>query len=182
MNFSILLILSGVVLILLILLFLKYFALSFIQEVTEESESSEDFSASFINISTSINNIFSGLLSIFSRLCICVFKFKTGKLEIDSSCVGRLNIWVIPENVANPAFTPATSGVNYEADGYQIGGQIFKIDGSTCVKIKCTATGHTVHTCVNLIALGLGKGPPTRVPRGTFGNQPPAGTPASPVV
>lgn len=116
------------------------------------------------------------------RVCVCVFKANVGKLEIDSSCVGSLALWVIPESAGNPAFTPATAGTGYWADGFKIGSQIYKIDGSTCVTLSCSGGSVQANTCVNTIALLMGKRAPYPVPSGTFANEPPPGTPAAPVI
>lgn len=105
------------------------------------------------------------------RPCICVFKFKIGRLTVDPSCRGTLRIWLIDEGAA-AALQPVVTGQTYNADGFKIGGRTWKIDGSTCVTIKCTPQGVFAETCVNLIALGLGKGPPRVVPAGTFGGPP----------
>ena len=57
-------------------------------------------------------------------------------------------------------------------DGFVIGGTTYKVDGSTCVKIKCAVNYYSIETCVNLIASGIGKQPPYIVPPGEFGGPP----------
>ena len=116
------------------------------------------------------------------RLCICRFKGRIGILKIDCSCRGKLKIWVIPEKSGQAAFTPAKCGTKYKADGFKIGTKIWKIDGSTCVKIYCSGHKVTFETCINCIALCLGKKATYIVPSGTFTNEPPADKPAEPVI
>jgi len=114
-------------------------------------------------------------------LCQCMFKGNIGELRVDCSCRGVLSMWVIPESVGNPAFTPVQCGTWYQADGYVIGGTIHKIDGSTCIELSCSGGSVNSYCCVNIIAACLGKKCPYTVPPGTFGNEPPPGVPAQPV-
>lgn len=113
--------------------------------------------------------------------CVCAFKGRTGKLFIACSCKG-LPMWVISEEGHVKAFTPKC-GEWYDADGFVLYGQVFKIDGSTCVTLRCTSSqvgGITIvvpsssECCVNTLAACLGKKCPYPVPTGTFGNEPPA--------
>ena len=115
-------------------------------------------------------------------LCICVFKGRIGKLTIDPSCRGCLSIWIIPEEVTDPAFTAPSADTSYSVDGFKIGNTIYKVDGSTCVEISCDSECQPIiWTCVNNLAWLLGKKAAYPVPAGTFGNEPPANTPAQPV-
>jgi len=111
------------------------------------------------------------------ELCFCPFKLNTGKLFIDCSCQG-VPMWLIPED-GTPAFTPKC-GQWYDADGFYVLGQLYKIDGSTCVNIDCN-TSNLFTCCVNFLAACLLKTCAYPVPSGTFGNEPPPGTPPSPI-
>ncbi len=122
------------------------------------------------------------LASPSPRVCVCLFKFNVGKLEIDSSCIGNLALWIIPESSSDPAFTPAKSGTAYWADGFKIGSQVYKIDGSTCVTFSCSGSSVSTDTCVNNIAILRGKRAPYPVPTGTFSNEPPPGSTAKFVI
>ena len=114
-------------------------------------------------------------------LCIYPFKGSAGSLKFDMSCRAKLDVWVIPEEANDPAFTPAEIETEYTADGFKIGDKVFKIDGSTCVTVIYSANGIAFDTSVNLLALTLGKGPPHIVPVGTFANEPSIGNPAHPL-
>ena len=103
-------------------------------------------------------------------LCQCCFKFGRGKLFIDNSCKGLLRIWIIDE-YSNPAYG-GLAGKWLLVDGFVIGGTTYKVDGSTCVKIKCAVNYYSMETCVNHIASGIGKQPPYIVPPGEFGGPP----------
>ena len=87
-------------------------------------------------------------------------------------------MWVIPESSTVAAWTPPTAGVWYSADGFKIGGTIYKVDGSTCVTISCANGRWSTSTCVNLLAGLGGKGPPRAVGAGTFTNEPRPWVPA----
>jgi len=103
-------------------------------------------------------------------LCACRFKGSTGLLTIDSSCSGKISMWVIDEN-GGPAFGPST-GKPYKADGFHLDGDLYKIDGSTCVTIYCNSTGVShLGVCVNL-AVCIIKDGVSKVPDGTFGSPP----------
>jgi len=71
--------------------------------------------------------------------------------------------WVDNSSQINPR--PAAYTVKHIQKGY-------KVDGSTCVKIKCAVNYYSIETCVNLIASGIGKQPPYIVPPGEFGGPP----------
>ena len=79
-------------------------------------------------------------------------------------------IWIIDE-YSNPAYG-GLAGKWLLVDGFVIGGTTYKVDGSTCVKIKCAVNYYSIETCVNLIASGIGKQPPYIVPPGEFGGPP----------
>ena len=103
--------------------------------------------------------------------CICLFKFNVGKLTVNSNCKGKLRIWVIDEETAPAA--GAVGGRTVSADGFVLDGETYKIDGSTCVEINCSAGGGSIDTCVNWLAcLVHGSKPPYIVPPGTFGGPP----------
>ena len=86
-----------------------------------------------------------------NRPCICCFKLNTGLLTVDSSCRGKLRLFVIDEENAAPR--GATSGTATEADGFVIDGITYKIHGSTCVTLSCQQRAEgiaiTMETCVN---------------------------------
>lgn len=114
--------------------------------------------------------------------CICVFTGNKGRLKIDKSCKGVLDIWIIPEKGSDPAFSPAIADTLYWADGFKIGGQIYKIDGSTSTTLICSDGKVYMNSCVNLLgALAGNRIPPYPVSSGTFINEPPIGKPAKPV-
>ena len=110
--------------------------------------------------------------------CFCLFKGNIGKLTVDPSCLGVLAIWVIDEGNAPAA--GATTGITVSADGYVLNGTMYKIDGSTCVTLKCDENGVIEETCVNFIASWCyGKKPPYAVPPGSLGvppKEPPLGS------
>jgi len=110
--------------------------------------------------------------------CICVFKGNIGRLTVKGSCRGVLSMWVIDEYAAPAA--GATAGVTVSADGFVIGGDTYKIDGSTCVEIDCNGSTVTITCCVNLIARCLGKRCPYVVSPGSFGGPPKEPPPGSP--
>lgn len=115
-------------------------------------------------------------LTPLSGDCTCVWKFNIGELTFDSSCRGKVAMWVIPEWDwwSGDAFTPATAGVTYYADGYKHRDQIYKISGSTCITISASSSSYSVFACINNLARDLGYGPPQAVGPNTFKNEPPA--------
>ncbi|AKT41262.1 hypothetical protein [Chondromyces crocatus] len=110
-------------------------------------------------------------------LCACPFLENIGKLTYDGSCIGRHAAWVIPENGSYP-FTPAKAGITYEADGFKVGTQIYKVDGSTCNRILCSSSTWRFESCVNIFGMFWQTKPPYPVPNGTFPREPPLGFPA----
>lgn len=109
--------------------------------------------------------------------CTCIWKFNVGELIFDNSCRGKVAMWVIPEFDwwHGDAFTPASAGITYLADGYKYRDQIYKISGSTCITISASSSRpYEVYTCINNLARDLGYGPPYPVPAHSFENEPPA--------
>jgi RHS repeat-associated protein len=102
--------------------------------------------------------------------CVCVFKGNIGQLTIAGNCKGKLPIWIIDEK-GGPA-AGAVGGTTVSADGFVLGGILYKIDGSVCVEIDCSGSGFAMSTCVNNIAYFLGKKEPYQVDWGTFGGPP----------
>ncbi len=111
-------------------------------------------------------------------LCICLWAGNVGKLTVDATCKGKVALWTLPEYNCAPAFTPATAGVTYDEDGFKIGTQIYKVDGSTCNRMMCSGQSVWVDSCVNSAAALLGKKAPYPVSNGTFCNEPPVGVAA----
>eukprot|EP01084_Bolivina_argentea_P027973 52019_1 len=113
----------------------------------------------------------------FTSICQCSmnpFNANKGLLWINENCIGKLAIWLIPEEASDPAFDQVSAGQWHPADGFKWGLSTYKIDGSTCAQINCTIS-HMPHiySCVNLIALAMGKKAPYIVPYNTFQNHPP---------
>jgi len=103
--------------------------------------------------------------------CICVFKGRTGRLTIAANCKGKLPIWIISEH-AGPA-SAAVAGTTRSADGFAIGGGLYKIDGSTCVEVDCAGGTARFTTCVNFLASCVfGSKAPYPVPWGEFDGPP----------
>ena len=72
----------------------------------------------------------------------------------------------------NKPAAPVIAGTTVAADGFGLGGVLYKIDGSTCIEFDCSGSGFTMSTCVNSIACFLGKKEPYPVPWGEFGGPP----------
>jgi hypothetical protein len=114
-------------------------------------------------------------------VCNCPFTGKKGWLFIDCSCKGKLKLWVIDED-ENPAFVPKC-GQWIKADGYILGGTLYKIDGSTCSTFSCKGNTAQLDCCVNLAAKCLGKKCPYPAPPGSFPKKlPPPGVTPKPVM
>jgi len=90
--------------------------------------------------------------------CVCLFKGSIGHLTVAANCKGKLPIWIVDEK--NKPAAPAVAGTTVAADGFVLGGVLYKIDGSTCVEFDCSGSGFTMSTCVNNIACFLGKKEP----------------------
>ncbi|MCH8274747.1 MAG: hypothetical protein IH851_08150 [Armatimonadetes bacterium] len=124
-----------------------------------------------------------------SGRCICSFKGKRGRLLIDCSCAGA-EIGIIPEKKGKTFIDQPCCDKWYDADGYALGSQLYKVWGSTCIKICCFSRGgrryaYVCECCVNHIAgtCWFGAKCPKKFPPGTWSKsqEPPAGNTPGPV-
>ncbi len=131
-----------------------------------------------VNLYGFVGNDSINQIDILGR-CICCFKLRTGKLTVDSSCRGA-RIWIIPEDPAPAPATGATSGTTVSADGFIIGGVMYKVHGSTCVTVKCAGGAlSSIYTCTNYAGSYFGGGPASVTPPGSLGplpKEPPPGS------
>lgn len=84
----------------------------------------------------------------------------TGWMRFDCSCRGRFGS-IIPET--GNAITSVRCGEWYKADGFTLHGNSYKVDGGTCVTVKCNpfpSEGAKTETCVTIIPRCLGMGSP----------------------
>lgn len=106
--------------------------------------------------------------------CICTAS-QNGRVKIDESCRGNLRIWIVPED-PNPVDPIAPRvGVDYDADGYVINGELFRVRGGVCVTIKCAGNVPLVEACGNMLVACFGRGrvmPPYPVSPGSLGGPP----------
>ncbi len=83
-----------------------------------------------------------------------------------------VNEWIII--IGRAIETVPLTGEWVQADGFYLGNQLYKIDGSTCVAIACTASILTVSCCINYLASCVVKlRCPYPVKHGEFSNGPP---------
>jgi len=104
----------------------------------------------------------------------------TGWICIECSCVNKIGVWIIPEDKADAAF-PAKCDRWYRADGFVIGGRMYKIDGGSEHVFKCQGgpTGNLkwwISSRQRVYAADQGKRrEPYFVEPGRFGNEPCSG-------
>jgi RHS repeat-associated protein len=110
----------------------------------------------------------------------CPVHDRVGHIFVDCSCKGLFGLWVVPEDSDTKAFSPKC-GKWYRADGFVYLGTVAKIDGSTCIVLKCQRVGFkpcrilvlSRIECTMSFAIWLaGKKCPYRVERGHFKNEP----------
>ncbi|HMS57042.1 MAG TPA: RHS repeat-associated core domain-containing protein [Fimbriimonadaceae bacterium] len=82
------------------------------------------------------------------RLCYCPFRGRVGRLFVDCSC-GGLPLWVRSEH--GGAWIQVRCGEWVDADGFNLGGVTFKIDGSTCITLRCSSSGISIDCCINFL-------------------------------
>ena len=86
--------------------------------------------------------------------CFCPFAGHTGYIYIDKSCAGvSVPIWLVDEDseTPGPPYFPF-AGKWYPVDGFYLGQQLYKVDGSTCVTIDCENGIINISCCIHLIA------------------------------
>lgn len=105
------------------------------------------------------------------QLGVCVFKLNLGELILESSCKGRLKLWLIDE-FDQSAKGSVKSEKCYWVDGFRIAQTTWKVDGSTKVTLSIENTTLFAETSVNIFAFLLGKRAPSLVKKGVFGGPP----------
>ncbi|WP_298769774.1 hypothetical protein [uncultured Shewanella sp.] len=105
------------------------------------------------------------------KLGFCAFKFNLGEIILESSCKGRLKLWLIDE-FDQSAKGSVKAGKRYWVDGFKIAQTTWKVDGSTKVTLSIDNTLLLAETNVNLLAFLLGRRAPSVVIKGVFGGPP----------
>ncbi|WP_299001850.1 hypothetical protein [uncultured Shewanella sp.] len=105
------------------------------------------------------------------RIGFCAYKLNLGEIILESSCKGRLKLWLIDE-FDQSAKGSVKAGKRYWVDGFKIAETTWKVDGSTKVILSIDNTLLFAETNVNILAFLLGKRAPSVVIKGIFGGPP----------
>ncbi|WP_299494988.1 hypothetical protein [uncultured Shewanella sp.] len=105
------------------------------------------------------------------QLGLCAFKLNLGEIIIESSCKGRLKLWLIDE-FDQSAKGSVKADKRYWVDGFKIAQTTWKVDGSTKVTLSINNTILFADTNVNILAFLLGRRAPSVVIKGVFGGPP----------
>lgn len=105
------------------------------------------------------------------RLGLCAFKLNLGEIILESSCKGRLKLWLIDE-FDQSAKGSVKADKRYWVDGFKIAETTWKVDGSTEVILSINNTLLFAETNVNILAFLLGRRAPSVVIKGVFGGPP----------